>query len=86
MSDEDWFKEYQKNVDSNAKWRSRKEQKALNDKWDKSDMTQTDREKLVRILELLEKTVGNLDWVQIRLESPKHCSDTITEIKKILEK
>ncbi len=34
MSDEDWFKEYQKNVDSNAKWRSRKEQKALNDKWD----------------------------------------------------
>ena len=41
MSDEDWFKEYQKNVDSNAKWRSRKEQKALNDKWDKSDMTHT---------------------------------------------
>ena len=44
-----------------------------------------DREKVVRILELLEKTVGNLDWVQIRLESPKHCSDTITEIKKALE-
>jgi hypothetical protein len=41
MSDKDWFKEYQKNVDSNAKWRSRKEQKALNDKWDKSDMTHT---------------------------------------------
>ncbi len=41
MSDEDWFKEYQKNVDSNAKWRSRKEQKALNDKWDKSDMIHT---------------------------------------------
>ncbi len=49
-------------------------------------MTQTDREKLVRILELLEKTIGNLDWMQIRLESPKHCSDTITEIKKIIEK
>ena len=45
-----------------------------------------DREKVVRILELLEKTVGNLDWVQIRLESPEHCSDTITKIKKILEK
>ena len=45
-----------------------------------------DREKVVRILELLEKIVGNLDWVQIRLESPKHCSDAITEIKKILEK
>ena len=37
MSDEDWFKKYQKNVDSNAKWRSRKEQKALNDKWGKSE-------------------------------------------------
>ena len=45
-----------------------------------------DREKVVRILELLEKIVCNLDCVQIRLESPKHCSDTITEIKKILEK
>ena len=45
-----------------------------------------DSEKVLRILELLEKIVGNLDWVQIRLESPKHCSDTITEIKKILEK
>ena len=45
-----------------------------------------DNEKLVRILELLEKHVGNMDWVRIRLESPKHCSDTITEIKKIIEK
>ena len=45
-----------------------------------------DREKVVRILELLEKIVGNLDWVQIRLESPKHCSDTITKIKKELIK
>ena len=45
-----------------------------------------DREKVVRILELLEKIVGNLDWVEIRLESPKHCSDIITEIKKIIEK
>ena len=43
-----------------------------------------DREKVVRILELLEKTVGNLDWVQIRLESPKHCSDTITKIKEAI--
>ena len=44
-----------------------------------------DREKVVRILELLEKIVGNLDWVEIRLESPKHCSDIITKIKKIIE-
>ena len=44
-----------------------------------------DREKVVRILELLEKIVGNLDWVEIRLESPKHGSDIITKIKKIIE-
>jgi len=45
-----------------------------------------DNEKIVRIVELLAKIVGNVDWVQIRLESPKHCSDIITEIKKIIEK
>ena len=45
-----------------------------------------DREKVVRIIELLEKIVGNVNWVEIRLESPKHCSDIITEIKKIIEK
>jgi|ETN07SMinimDraft_1059922.scaffolds.fasta_scaffold19566_4 hypothetical protein len=92
MYDEDWFKEYQKNVDSNAKWRSRKEQKALNDKWDKSDMTQTDKEKIKDVL-------GYIDHLKTATEADRNdflnvgagaqanlLTNMIKELEKIKEK
>ena len=47
-----------------------------------------DKEKVLRILELLEKILGNLEKYDRtpNMQSSKHSSDVITEIKKILEK
>ncbi len=88
MYDEDWFKEYQKNVDSNAKWRSRKEQKALNDKW----VTQTDKEKIKDVL-------GYIDHLKTATEADRNdflnvgagaqanlLTNMIKELEKIKEK
>ena len=46
-----------------------------------------DKEKVLRILELLEKILGNLEKYDRSpsMQSSKHSSDIITEIKKILE-
>ena len=47
-----------------------------------------DSEKVLRILESLEKILGNLEKYDRtpNMQSSKHSSDVITEIKKILEK
>ena len=47
-----------------------------------------DKEKVLRILEVLEKILGNLEKYDRtpNMQSSKHSSDVITEIKKILEK
>ena len=46
----------------------------------------TDSEKILRILELLEKILGNLEKYDRSpsMQSSKHSSDIITEIKKTL--
>ena len=46
-----------------------------------------DKEKVVKILDLLEKILGNLEKYDRtpNMQSSKHSSDIITEIKKILE-
>jgi len=46
-----------------------------------------DMEKVVRILEVLEKILGNLEKYDRtpNMQSSKHSSEVITEIKKILE-
>ena len=46
-----------------------------------------DSEKVVRIIELLEKILGNLEKYDRtpNMQSSKHSSEVITEIKKILE-